>query len=290
MTNKILGVNTKNAFNFMHFLETRGVYDYTTLKNYQLANLFLEYQADYYDNNFSKAKTGQYTISASEMNEPFTMCAIASMAEVAETDQDYEAMRCIGAALQASVAGGANVYRAIALAIRCKERLELQEEIDEDKEIIDDVERVFNCGSTEGRLRQCEEFSPYHEVFEMLTELAKGREKHRQALANPQKYTSAIAADQAREALQDMLDNKQDEIRKLIAKFEAGKLDEMLKSKQLLLVEEQKYIKEQNMSEESFLAENNIELQGTTIGREMLRELTKEQAIAPQPIITQKKN
>lgn len=274
--NRILGVNPKNAYNFMHFLETRGVYDYNTLKPYQLANLFLEYQADYHDANFAKAKAGQLNISAREMNEPFTMCAVASMAETAESDQDYEAMRCIGAALQASVEGGANVYRAIALAIRCKEKLEYQDEINEDEVIIDDVERVFNCGSTEGRLRQCEEFSPYHNIFEMLTQLAKGREKHRQAIAHPGKFTSKDAADRAREELQDMLDKKQDEIRQAIATFELKKLEEMIKSKQEMLVEEQKYMKEQNLTEERFLAENSLELQGTTIGLEMVEDLVEQ--------------
>ena len=274
--NRILGVNAKNAYNFMHFLETRGVYDYNTLKPYQLANLFLEYQADFHDANFAKAKAGQLSLSAREMNEPFTMCAVASMAETAESDQDYEAMRCIGAALQASVEGGANVYRAIGLAIRCKEKLEYEEEINEDEEIIDDVERVFNCGSTEGRLRQCEEFSPYHNLFEMLTNLAKGREKHRQALANPGKFTSKDAADRAREDMQELLDKQQDEIRAMIAKFEAQQLVEIIKSKQEMLVEEQKYMKEQNLSEERFLAENNLEIQGTTIGLEIVEDLVEQ--------------
>ena len=274
--NRILGVNPKNAYNFMRFLEKSGYPDYNVLPKYKLANLFLEYQEDYHKANFSKAKSGEFSISATEMNEPFTLCAAASMAETAEADHDYEAMHCIGSALQAAVEGGANVYRAIALAIRCKEKLEYEEEINEDEEIIDDIERVFNCGSSEGRLRQCEEFSPYHGLMSMLTELATGREKHRQVIANSRKYVSKDAADRAREDIEDMLDQKQAEIRKAIAEFEANKLQDIIKARQEMLVEEQKYMKEQTLADEKFLAENNLEIQGTTLGLEMIDALSLE--------------
>ena len=274
--NRILGVNPKNAYNFMRFLEKSGYPDYNVLPKYKLANLFLEYQEDYHKANFAKAKSGEFSLSAREMNEPFTMCAAASMAETAEADHDYEAMHCIGAALQAAVEGGANVYRAIALAIRCKEKLEYEQEINEDEEIIDDIERVFNCGSSEGRLRQCEPYSPYHGLMEMLSELASGREKHRQVIANSRKYVSRDAADRAREDLEDMLDQKQAAIRQAIAEFEANQLKEIIRSKQEMLVEEQKYMKEQTLADAKFLAENNLELQGTTLGLEMVDSLALE--------------
>jgi|GEM_PF-2743796 len=274
--NRILGVNPKNAYNFMRFLEKAGYPDYSVLPKYKLANLFLEYQEDYHKANYAKAKVGDYTLSEREMNEPFTMCAAASMAETAEADHDIEAMHCIGEAIQVAVAGGANVYRAIALAIRCKEKLEYEEEINEDEEIIDDIERVFNCGSSEGRLRQCEPFSPYHDLMGLLTDLAKGREAQRQALANPKKYDSRYEAHIAENNIQEQLDQKQAEIKAKIAAFEAAKLKDIIKGRQEMLVEEQKYEKEQTFADEKFLAQNNLEIQGTSICLEMLEGMGLE--------------
>ena len=59
-------------------------------------------------------------------------------------------------------------------------------------------------------------------------------------------------------------------------KFDKNGLRDIIKARQEMLVEEQKYMKEQTLADEKFLAENNLEIQGTTLGLEMIDALTLE--------------
>ncbi len=264
----ILGVNPKNAYNFVHFLETRGVYDYETLQPYKLADLFLEYQADYVTANFSKVKSSPFVISERDAKEPFTLTAIATMAEYAESEQQVEAMHCISEALRVAVEGGANIYKAISLSIKCKERADMQEELAEDQAIATTVEKVFRCGSTEGRLRQYEEYSPYFSIIEKLSRLSKGREEARLMYAkHGMKASTTNKVNDLEEDLDELQAAIMDEI---LAIKEQMELKDIIKSKREMLAEEQKYMKEQNLSDQRFEAENTIEAQSTAIGIDMI--------------------
>ena len=66
------------------------------------------------------------------------------------------------------------------------------------------------------------------------------------------------------------------EIKAKIAAFEAAKLKDIIKGRQEMLVEEQKYEKEQTFADEKFLAQNNLEIQGTSICLEMLEGMGLE--------------
>ncbi len=261
---KILGVNQKNARNFLFFLESRGVYDFHVLQPYQLADLFMEYQVDYIKANYDKAKTGAYTMSAAEAQDPFSMCAVATMAEYAESENDIEAMYCIGEALRVSVEGGANVYRAISMSVKCKEHMQMVDEAREDAELYNKAVSVFRSGSTEGRLRQCEEHAPFHNIFEMFEKLAAGRAEVSKMTSNLSKLMRQDPDALAKKNLQEkMLDEIQamidDELSRIQAQQEMEKFREMLKSKENLLEQEQRYEKGEG------LVSNNFVMDGTPL-------------------------
>ena len=288
---KIFGFNMKNALNFSHFLETRGVYDYLTLNNNKLTSLFLEFQEEFC--NSQSAKNTPYNLSAAEMNEPFSLVALATAAEYADTHREKEALLGlakatslaldgVGDALTRASKNGANIYRAVSLSVRSKDLFDMEAELAEDNAIKRELAEIFHSGRSEHRLEEALKESPYEKMFGGFEEIIKKRAILNKILASHK----ATAKDlEHAEALKEELDHLQDQIKNEMKNYNPQTLKEVVDCKQIMLTDKQTYaqgVTYDDPARKSFPIEETVAVQATMLFEDYANELYHHQTMNAQ--------